>query len=31
MFDTVIADSKDGRYGDTMTEDLIAAGKEPNR
>lgn len=30
MFDTVIADSKDGRYGDTMTEDLIAAGKEPH-
>ena len=31
MFDTVIADSTEDRhYGDTMTPDLLEAGKEPN-
>jgi hypothetical protein len=30
MIDSIIADTKDGRYGDTMTDDLIAAGKEPH-
>ena len=28
MIDTVIGDSKDGRHGDSMTEDLLAAGRE---
>ena len=30
LFDTVIADTEDGKYGDTMTEDLLAAGREPH-